>query len=868
MPQIILLSVILGLLLLIQSTLVQEQSALASEPAIREIESSVDHNHCTTRQFQHKTFYHEGVWFVFYSDGVDFWYQTSHDWGRTWQRAEEPLDKAPNGSSSFDVLKRGGTVYISHALYPLGRYDVNAPYARDPARRGEYTHEGRIKKGRIEGRTIRWLEDVNPGFTPDYSNMVQDTVGYFWVFTRGSQQVTAYRSRYPNDIREWMPEAVCISVKGRHAVDAAALDEGRLYAASLLTSDGELYGNLYDGQEWGRESILIANDVTDVAGDDRRLSLEFDPTQKRLHLIYVNAKSKLCYRYPDDWQPALSAPGLEFAEGVFTCALSVDTSRTPYGLVITYGVEKHLGNDRRVRTGELYARRFDGKEWQGESILVSQPGTIHNWYPSVNQDVKDGLCVMYSRSVDKSQLGAPLAVMVSVGTIQTISGLEMKMPGVTDVLVDGENCRGAHVTTRPHNRKVVYHSPSRTWFIFHGTGHWIDKLGDAGLEQEVIAWRKSRDGETFSELASAVVGNGHSSSADVLLVGDRIYLSHARFGYWRSKEGIPALVDGKPIWHRDRINPEKPNFYSPYEVFPFDLTDDRLVAGKVSEALPGDEHVGHAGPHYGSITRDTNGYLWAAARALTKTGADGHLATWVARTSRPDDISAWEPHTVLFESAGPGTHAPQIVSLDEGRVACVLFTKHEQRTAVYLYDPDAQTWSEPQVIGKGYESKRACAVFDPGSRRLHVVYTDSVGDARHRALTAPYGSEDWFPSLNEQGTLVAEKAGANKGDDDLSLAVDLSRNPAPLALVHRGPDLHLHLRYYDGRKWSPRDVRIGLQDTAWSCDEASAVIDFSQGLGFVYWCQSKDTKVRKERDGIGQLRFCLVKDVAALFASR
>lgn len=840
-----------------------------SAVVIREIESLVDHNHCTTRQFQHKTFYHDGVWFAFYSDGAMFWYQTSSDSGETWQRAMLPVDRAPNGSSSFDVLKSGDKVYISHALYPLGRYDVNAPYAQNPAKRGEYRHEGRIKAGKIEGRSIRWLADVNPGFTPDYSNIVRDADGYFWVFTRASQQVVAHRSRQPQGIEEWMSEAVCIAKKGRHAVDAAALDDGKLYVASLLTTDGKLYGNLYDGQEWASESILIADELTDVAGDDRRLSLEFDPTQKRLHLIYVDEKSKLRYRHldtpygPEDWWPTLANPGLELAKNVFTSVLSVDTSRTPYGLVVTYGVEKHLGKDQRVRTGEIYARQFDGKQWQGEAVLVSQPDTIHNWYPNVNQDVSDGLCVMYSRSVDKEDLGQPLAVMLSV-----VTSLQEPLLGVTDVLVDGENCRGAHVTTRPHNRKVVYHAPSDNWFVFHGTGHWIDKLGDSGLEREMIAWRSSKDGKTFTKPLPAVVGNGHSSSADVLLVGDCIYLSHARFGYWRWKEGIPALVDGKPIWHRDRINAEKPNFYSPYEVFSFDIAGGLLSVDSEMVALPGDRHVGHAGPHYGSIARDTNGYLWTAARALTKTGADGHLATWVARTCRPDDIASWEPHTVLFESARPGTHAPQIIALDIGHVACVLFARHEQRTAVYLYDPNSQTWGEPQIVGKGYESKRACAVFDPKSRRLHIVYTDSEGDARHRALVAPYGSGAWSPSLDDQGTLVAEKAGANKGDDDLSLSVNLSMNPASLAMVHRGPDLHLHLRYYDGIKWSPEDVRIGFQAPEWSCDEASAVADFSHGLGFVYWCQLRDEKVRKERDGIGQLRFCLIRDVAALFASR
>ena len=416
--QFILFSTTLSLILLAQFTFAQNQSILSSKPIIREIEHEVDHDHCTTRQFQHKTFYHEGVWFVFYSDGTDFWYQTSVDSGRTWQRAEESVDKAPDGSSGFDVLRQDDMIYISHPLYPLGRYDVNAPYARGE---GEYLAEGRIKKGQVEGRTIHWLADINPGFAPGYSNIVQDTVGYFWVFTRDAQQVVAYRSRHPNDIGEWMPKVVCIAERDRHAADAVALDDGKLYIASMLTPSGRLYGNLYDGQEWASESILIADDVTNVAGDDRRLSLEFDPTQKRLHLIYVDAQSKLRYRYLDppysaeDWQTALSVSGLELANGIFTCALSVDTSQEPYGLIITYGVAKYLGKDRRVYMGELYAQRFDGEEWQGEAILVSQPGTIHNWYPSVNQDVRDGLCVIYSRSVDKTNLGAPLAVMVSVG---------------------------------------------------------------------------------------------------------------------------------------------------------------------------------------------------------------------------------------------------------------------------------------------------------------------------------------------------------------------------------------------------------------------------------------------------------------------
>ena len=451
--------------------------------------------------------------------------------------------------------------------------------------------------------------------------------------------------------------------------------------------------------------------------------------------------------------------------------------------------------------------------------------------------------------------------MIAAARSDVTSSAVTDLPGTTDVLVDGENCRGAHISTRPHNRKVVYHSPIGNWFVFYGTGHWMDKLGNAGGDKELIAWRASKDCKTFSAFAPAVVGNGHSSSTDVLLVGDRIYLTETRWGYWRQKAGIPWEKDGKPFYYRS--TPERAMFFVPFEVFSFEIAGNRLIAGREARALPGDAHVAHGGPHYGSMTRDTNGYLWVAARAQSP--EHGWPATWVARTARPDDITAWEPHRVLFKSSGPGSHAPQIIALDDGRVACLLFVKHEKMTVLYLYDPDSKNWSKPHVIGEGYQSKRACAVFDPGSRRLHVVYTDAQGDARHRALKAPYGPGDWLARLNKPGTLVAEKAGINSGDDDLSLSGNPSQNPAPLAFVHRGPDLRLHLRYYDGKTWSPSDVKIGVQDADLTCDEASAVANFSHGLGFVYWCQWKDPTVRKQKDNIGQLRFCLVKDVSALF---
>jgi len=642
----------------------------------------------------------------------------------------------------------------------------------------------------------------------------------------------------------------------------------------MMTVDGigRLYGNLFDGEKWSAQETELATGMSTWAGTDRRMCAVFDQSAKVIYLAYVDGEGNLWYRYArtpysaNDWSEPVQLQDFK----TFTVLLSLDTSYQPAHVYALFGKTLFEGKDLRNTYGELYLQRFDGKSWS-EPVLVSEPDTEDNWYPNMNADFRDGIGILYLKGAQRTRQTpkgekTPLDIMfASTGAPQKASGLGMHLPGVTDVLVDGENCRGGHVTTRPHNRKVVYHASSKTWFIFYGTGHWMDRLGDAGGEKEMIAWRSSKDGKNFSELTPAVAGRqGHSSSTDVLLVGNRIFLTETRWGFWLQKANIPWKKDGKPWYYRSI--PEQRMFFVPFEVFPFDIADGQLVAGKEAQALPGDAHVAHAGPHYGSITRDTNGYLWGAARAQSPEHA--WFATWVSRTTRPDDITVWDQHHVLFKSAGAGTHAPQIIALDDGRVACVLFAQHEQMTAVYLYDQDTKTWGEPQIIGKGYKSKRACAVFDGGSRRLHTVYTDPVGDARHRALTAPYGPGDWSPPLDEPGILVAEKAGANKGDDDLSLSVNLSKNPAPLALVHRGPDLRLHLRYYDGKNWSPKDVKIGLQDATLNYDEASAVADFSHGLGFVYWCQWKDPKVREEKDGIGQLRFCLVKDVAALFVNK
>ncbi|MBW7997415.1 MAG: hypothetical protein FVQ81_12745 [Candidatus Glassbacteria bacterium] len=437
------------------------------------------------------------------------------------------------------------------------------------------------------------------------------------------------------------------------------------------------------------------------------------------------------------------------------------------------------------------------------------------------------------------------------------------LPPIFDTLVDSTHCRSAHITTRPHNRKVVYHQPTGRWFLFYGTGDWDDTDESSGADKELIAWRSTTDGFSFSPHRTAVHGNGHSSSVDVILAGDSLYLTEARFGYWMQRAGYQEVEDSVQWFSKERMNPDGPNFFSPLEIFSFAVADDSLVLTGRAEALTGDAHFGHAGPHYSSLTTDSDGYFWVAARA--QTAEYGIYQTWVARSSEPVDISAWEPFDSVYLSPGQGTLAPQIIGLDQGKVSLVLFSQAANGLFHLGYDPASGSWSEPLKIGSSYKSKRASAVFDPGSRRLHVVYTDSTFALRHRWLAAPYADENWYPPLSEAGNLVSTIAGADTGDDDLSLSVNPGTNPATLALLHRGPDEYLRLRYYDGREWIKKEINVGANDQELSCDEVSAVADFSQGLAFVYWCRWRSPSTAGRRNKIGCVRFGLIKDVAGLF---
>lgn len=406
------------------------------------------------------------------------------------------------------------------------------------------------------------------------------------------------------------------------------------------------------------------------------------------------------------------------------------------------------------------------------------------------------------------------------GTIS--AGKTLKPP---PVLIEGENIRGFHVSTRPHNRKVIYDPRSGYRFVFYGHG---GKDPDGRYR---ISWRSSKDGLKWSDAHTAFEGNAHSSSTDVLLTKDKISMLIFRPHYYRRKAGLPEVREGR-AWY----DCPEDNFFLPYEICQYKIQNGDLIPGKIFTVMAGSAFDRR--PHYGSLTRDSKGYFWVGARALSDDGRE-QFEAWVSRSVQADDISEWQSPQVLYQAKGEGTLTVQVVALDEGRVYCVLFSQPDVGIYGTLYDPQRSQWESPYLISEGNAaSKRAVASFDPGSRRLHLVYIDNAGTLRHKILAAPYRQEDWSPKagIHVPGTEIAANVTTGCGiNDNISISIDTSRSPAPLVVAYHQQTPHYKLRRYNGRAWDREEIPIGMQDSTRYVDEISLIRNFSDKLGLIYY---------------------------------
>ena len=493
MFQIMLLTTIFSLLLF-SMMLAEVEAAEAWPPTFThaKIATTLGGWHSTTRGTIRLVFPHDGKWLVFRGDPNTYHFSAD---GLTWTDTE-----APQASRSH--LIDGNTIYTFYTVL----VEPEPKWIFD-----KYVCRGTISHTGIQWEAPHKIE-TRLGYYPD---LKRDTNGYFTMTGRAAlldeegkfigTEVLWKRSTHPNDISEWGQDVRYIEQRSDRPIEGdrnswkkigstvhenLTLEDGKSYAFAMMTVDrvGRLYGNLFDGEKWGADETGLATGMSTWAGTDRRMCAAFDKTAKVIHLAYVDGKGNLWYRHAKtpysatDWSEPTPLQSFK----TFTVALSLDTSHEPNHVYVLFGKTLFEGKDLRNTYGELYLQRFDGKSWS-ESVLVSEPGTEDNWYPNMNADLKDGIGVLYLKGSGRTRPGKkpPLDIMfASTGTPQISPGAMGQLPGVTDVLVDGDNCRGAHVTTRPHNRKVAYHMPSKTWFVFYGTGHWMDKLGDAGVEKE------------------------------------------------------------------------------------------------------------------------------------------------------------------------------------------------------------------------------------------------------------------------------------------------------------------------------------------------------------------------------------------------
>ncbi len=397
--------------------------------------------------------------------------------------------------------------------------------------------------------------------------------------------------------------------------------------------------------------------------------------------------------------------------------------------------------------------------------------------------------------------------------------------GLRPVVIDDRNIVGDHVTTRPHNRKVIYHAAGGYWYVFYGHG------GKDPDGKHRVSWRSSKDGINWSERYTAFEGGSHSSSLDVMATDDKITALIFRPDYYRERANVPEERNGI-LWFKRQDH----DFYLPYEISQYYMSEGDLIPGPVYPVMGGTSYEGLV--HYGSLTQDSDGFFWVGGRMERHLEKEPFEA-WVSRSSKANDISKWEPHIMLYRAAARGTVAVQVVALDGGKIFAVIYSKSDVKIFGSLYDPKTGRWEKPYVITEGNaESKRAVAAFDPGTNRLHLVYIDNSGALRHKILSHPYEGDDWSPKAGNgsPGFLIDSNVVTKiKAGNDISLSVDTSKVPAHLVVAYQKETPHYRIRWYDGKEWGTGEFQIGIQEPDRYTDEISLIRDYSDQLGLIYY---------------------------------
>jgi len=338
-------------------------------------------------------------------------------------------------------------------------------------------------------------------------------------------------------------------------------------------------------------------------------------------------------------------------------------------------------------------KSFDGESWN-ESVLVSEPQTKYNWYPNMNEDVSmvnrpvgsPGIGIVYLKGMPRNQAAIKHTdfdiMFSSTGVPKTVAASEP-----ADVLAVG---KGGHLTTRAHNRHLIYDSASGTWYAFVGTSKALVKEA-AGANALFL----SKDGKSWKLEHIFCEGYGTSSSQDALLVGERLYLLHWPNDWQRWDERYGGTPGEYPVEYRVRT---------------YKLSKEKLIY-RDDTAIQCTNHRLH---FYGSIARGTDGYLWLGSRFGSK-AAQEYTAAYITRSALPDDASAWLESVEVGRRRGNSV-APDLSALEGGQIIAInhyspIMRKAARRSSARRDTNRKPENGRPSTSLRSATSTNACAVW-------------------------------------------------------------------------------------------------------------------------------------------------------------
>jgi len=248
-----------------------------------------------------------------------------------------------------------------------------------------------------------------------------------------------------------------------------------------------------------------------------------------------------------------------------------------------------------------------------------------------------------------------------------------------------------------------------------------------------------------------------------------------------------------------------------------------------------------------------------------------HLDPAFLITIKSDDITAWQTPVNLITLPEPQMiDSHENIPLPNGKRILVYRTHNQVYKGgmpgnFFAFYWDGAKWSEPVDLGNSDgingSDKRFCAMLDPGTGIVHLLYIEDSGtlwknELRYRTLYPPYGASNWSSPVTVAKNVFTTTMG-----------MDTSSKPARIAVVYgdqrytpggrwggRQHTGELHMKWFDGKSWESGSQLISEpgDERAWY---PSISQDVSGTFGVLY------TKGRPN-EKIFELRFALIEPVS------